>query len=122
VKRGRNAVAFITAAIEKEVSSTFNVGTGKSVTINRLADVILRVMGGKDLEPLYEDPRAGDILHSRAEMSRPVKALGLKLWVTLEEGLRKTISISVGAALPLLGAQELHVFSELFLPSLSHKI
>jgi len=87
----RDVVRFITAAIEKGASGTFNVGTGSSVTIRRLAEVILNVMGREDLKPTFAAPRPGDIMHSEADMSRTLKALGLKAEVALEEGLRETI-------------------------------
>jgi len=87
----RDVVRFIMAAIETGASGTLNVGTGRSVTIRRLAEVVLSVMGREDLKPAFAAPRPGDIMHSEADMSRTLKALGLKAEVALEEGLRETI-------------------------------
>jgi len=87
----RDVARFITAAMEMGASGTFNVGTGRSVTINRLAEVVLSVMNREDLKPAFAAPRPGDIMHSEADMSRTLKALGLKAEVALEEGLRETI-------------------------------
>jgi len=87
----KDTVRFITDAVEGEASGTFNVGTGRSVTVRRLADVILRVMGRENLKPVFEAPRPGDIMHSEADMSRTTKAFALKPEVSLKEGLRETI-------------------------------
>ncbi|MBM5805523.1 MAG: SDR family NAD(P)-dependent oxidoreductase [Candidatus Verstraetearchaeota archaeon] len=87
----RDVGRFITAAIETEASGTFNVGTGRSVTIRRLAAVVLNVMGREDLKPIFAPPRPGDIMYSEADMSRAVKELGIKPEVALKEGLRETI-------------------------------
>ena len=46
---------------------------------------------GKDIAPIYVEPRAGDIKHSQAEISRAKELLGYQPKVTFEEGLSRTI-------------------------------
>jgi UDP-glucose 4-epimerase len=82
----------IVRAIEREVSGTFNIGTGNSVSINHLVGLLLKLMNKEHLEPTHVGPRIGDIRHSRAEISKAIKAFGFEPKVTLDGGLRKTIN------------------------------
>jgi len=50
-------------------TGVFNVALGKRTTINQLLNIINDVMG-TDVEPIYLDPRKGDIKHSVADISR----------------------------------------------------
>lgn len=60
--------ANIQAAISKE-TGIFNIAHGKSTTINQLFDIINEFMG-TGAEPVYMDPRPGDVKHSLADISR----------------------------------------------------
>jgi UDP-glucose 4-epimerase len=66
-----------------------NVATGRSVTVNGLADAVGTVLG-REVEREYRDARAGDVSHSWADVSAAERVLGWKPRVTLEEGLRLT--------------------------------
>ena len=48
----------------------------------------LRDFTGKEIEPVYEDPRPGDVVHSLADISRARDALGYEPRVGAREGLR----------------------------------
>lgn len=77
---------------KKEISGEeFNVGTGKAVTINRLCNILLDLMGKTELEPVYRETRPGDIRHSMADLSKVSKDLGFRPEFSLEEGLRLLI-------------------------------
>jgi UDP-glucose 4-epimerase len=65
--------ANIQAAISKE-TGIFNIAHGKSTTINQLFDIINEFMG-TGAEPVYMDPRPGDVKHSLADISR-AKSIG----------------------------------------------
>jgi len=65
-----------------------NVGTGKQITINQLAEILLELSGRSDLKPKYVAPRKGDIRNSCADISKAIRALGYEPKVTLKEGLR----------------------------------
>ncbi|MDE3170121.1 MAG: SDR family oxidoreductase [Acidobacteriota bacterium] len=67
----------------------FNGGTGARITLNRVLK-LLQEITGKTVCAKYEPPRAGDILHSQAEISLARKVLGYEPRVLFEEGLRRT--------------------------------
>jgi nucleoside-diphosphate-sugar epimerase len=66
-----------------------NVATGRSVTVNELADAVGEVLG-RPVEKDYRDARAGDVSHSWADVRAAEALLGWRPRVTLEEGLRLT--------------------------------
>jgi UDP-glucose 4-epimerase len=66
-----------------------NVATGRSVTVNELADAVGAVLG-RPVEKDYHEARAGDVSHSWADVSTAEAVLGWRPRVTLEEGLRLT--------------------------------
>ncbi len=76
-------------ATESDATGVFNIGTGKRVSINELARLITRLIG-KDIEPIYQESRPGDIRHSLADISK-AKQFGYNPKYNLEEGLRETI-------------------------------
>jgi len=69
---------------------TINVGCGQRVTLNELVRMIGRLVG-REVKPVYEAPRAGDVLHSLAGIEKAGRLLGYQPSVVLEEGLRRTI-------------------------------
>ena len=56
-------------ACQSSQNGVFNVALGRSTTINQLLDTINEVMG-TDVDPIYLEPRAGDIKHSLADISK----------------------------------------------------
>jgi len=76
-------------AAESEACGVFNIGNGKSITVNELAKQVLSITGSK-AEPVHEEPRPGDITHSVADISR-ARAIGYEPKYTLEEGLKRTV-------------------------------
>jgi len=66
-----------------------NVATGRSVTVNALADAIATVVG-RPVVKEYLAPRAGDVSHSWADIRAAQQILGWQPRVSLEEGLRLT--------------------------------
>jgi dTDP-D-glucose 4,6-dehydratase len=69
----------------------FNIGGGEGITINHLANLILKLMGKDYLKPIYAQPRPGDIRHSIADISRAWKELGFKPKIGLEVGIKELI-------------------------------
>jgi len=55
---------------ESRVTGVFNIGCGESITLNRLVGLIIRIWGKGEINPEYASPRAGDIRHSLADISR----------------------------------------------------
>jgi UDP-glucose 4-epimerase len=73
------------AAMEHGDGEVFNVATGMSVTIRELAEIIVEGVGS-DVDIVYEDDRAGDVRHSRADVGKI--AGWWKSEIKLQEGLK----------------------------------
>ena len=68
-----------------------NIGTGRSITIKELAQIMNAV--SKTHSPLKKTPtRQGDVLHSKADISRAGTILKWEPRIDLEQGLRKLIA------------------------------
>jgi nucleoside-diphosphate-sugar epimerase len=74
----------------RAAGGVFNVACGERVTLNRLVSE-LRDLINPDVEPVYAAPRAGDIKHSLADLSRAREELGYEPSVDLREGLERTL-------------------------------
>jgi UDP-glucose 4-epimerase len=68
----------------------FNIGTGKSQTLNEVYAAIAEQLGFSG-KPKYGPPREGDIRHSLADIARATQELGYQPKVQFREGLRKTV-------------------------------
>ncbi len=68
----------------------FNVACGDRITVNSMLQQINKITG-KDIAPIYADPRPGDIKHSQADITRAKEHLGYQPKISFEEGLRNTI-------------------------------
>jgi nucleoside-diphosphate-sugar epimerase len=75
---------------EKTSGEVINIATSSRISLNELIS-ILRKITDRDIDPVYADPRKGDVRHSLADISRAQKLIGYKPIVDLEKGLRKTI-------------------------------
>jgi len=73
-------------AAESDACGVFNIGTGKSISINRLAKLIIKVIGN-DANLVYQEPRPGDVRDSLADISR-AKLFSHEPQYSLEQGLR----------------------------------
>jgi UDP-glucose 4-epimerase len=69
----------------------FNIGSGEGVTINYLANLILKSMGREDLKPIYAPPRPGDIRLSIADITRAGEKLKFEPKMKLEIGIKGII-------------------------------
>ena len=78
------------AATQGAAGMTFNVGTGRSVSLLVILEHIQQMLGTK-ISPHMEPPRVGDVRDSLADISQTEKVLGYAPQVDLEEGLRKTV-------------------------------
>jgi UDP-glucose 4-epimerase len=74
-------------AAESDVIGVFNIGQGRSIAINDVAKLIMRIMN-KDLDVIHEDERAGEIRHSVADISKAT-LFGYEPRYDLEHGLRQ---------------------------------
>ena len=86
-----NAVLANILAAERDVSGeAINVGCGDRVTINELV-AALNDRLDTDLDPIYDDPRPGDVRHSHADVSKASALLGYEPVVGFEDGLDRTV-------------------------------
>lgn len=69
----------------------FNVGTGQGTTVLELVDVLNRLLGTK-LTAKHAPARAGDVRHSRADISRARAHLGYEPRVPLAVGMERTLA------------------------------
>ncbi len=82
--------ANIKAADSLGVSGAFNIASGKSVTINRLVEMITK----NEINPIkieHGPERAGDVRHSLADISLARQRLNFTPTVDLEKGLEEYI-------------------------------
>ena len=77
-------------AAESDAKGVYNVATGKRITINELASVIMAIMG-RDLDPIHEKQREGDVLHSLGDITKAKKDFGYAPGDKLEENLKETV-------------------------------
>ncbi|MBI1797649.1 MAG: NAD-dependent epimerase/dehydratase family protein [Candidatus Eisenbacteria bacterium] len=64
----------------------FNIGTGTTFTINRLAEAF-RAVAGPNLVFEHRPPRKGEVLHSQAKVDHAAKAFGFRPAIAIERGL-----------------------------------
>lgn len=69
----------------------FNIGTGKSQTLNDVYFSIAKILGFRE-QPIYGPSRQGDIQHSLASIDRARTELGYKPKDDFFEGLEKTVA------------------------------
>ncbi|HVP17113.1 MAG TPA: SDR family oxidoreductase [candidate division Zixibacteria bacterium] len=75
---------------EKAVGETCNIATGTPHTINELIQKIREKLG-KQLKPIYKNPRQGDIRDSYASIEKAKRMLGYKPKFSLEKGITKLV-------------------------------
>jgi UDP-glucose 4-epimerase len=85
----KDAVEATILIAESDTDGVFNIGSGKSITINRLAKTIIDAMG-RDIKPIYREPRPGDIRHSLADISK-ARRIGYSPEYNIDAGLKETI-------------------------------
>lgn len=78
-------------AAESDVTGIYNIGRGESVSINQLAELVIKLIGD-NIKPVHGQPRPGDIRHSLADISR-AKEFGYAGKYNLKEGLKETIRV-----------------------------
>lgn len=87
-----NVEANILAMTSEKVGKgeAINIACGKSYTLLELVDTINKILD-KNVEAKFSDPRAGDIKHSLADVSKAKELLGYEAKFDFEEGLKQTI-------------------------------
>jgi len=67
-----------------------NIGCGTRVDLNTMVGVFNEVLG-TSFEPIYEPRRAGDVMHSMADITAARRLLGYEPQVDFRDGLARTL-------------------------------
>jgi len=88
-----NVVDGVLRACTAEAASgeVINVATGGRISLNTLFTT-LRTLVGARVEPIYADPRPGDVKDSQADISKARRILRYQPTVAFEDGLQKTVA------------------------------
>ncbi len=78
------------APVERVNGRAFNAGTGKSVTLKEVLELLEEIFGSA-LPPRFAPAQAGDVRHSRAETTAAQAALGFSASCALRDGLVSTV-------------------------------
>jgi UDP-glucose 4-epimerase len=71
------------------VGETINLGSGRSISINDLANQVSETVGRKDAEIIHDAPRPGDVRNLCADITKAQHLLGFAPNVELRDGLSK---------------------------------
>lgn len=75
------------AASEEAVGEVINLGQGKEISINRLAELIGSIVGRNRVEIRHVPARPGDVLRLYSDSSRAREKIGYSPQIGFEEGL-----------------------------------
>ena len=80
----------IIAALTTDAKNTaYNLSTTEETSLNELVQVLSRI-AGKEITPVYDKPREGDIYRSSLNNKKAICNLSWKPQVSLKEGLTRT--------------------------------
>lgn len=68
-----------------------NVATGGRISLNQLFTAVRDITGAR-VEPVYAEPRAGDVRDSQADITKAQQLLGYSPTVSFEDGLARTVA------------------------------
>ena len=83
------AANLLAATQPAAVGEIFNIGTGIGSSLEELIGILDQV-SGKENPVIHADPRAGEVIHSRANIGKARKMLGYSPKTTFKEGLPLT--------------------------------
>lgn len=83
-----NLLAATTPEADRKI---LNIGSGKQVTINQLAEKIIDLCARPNVHLKHVNPRQGDIKHSRADITSAKHILKYEVKYDLRRGLKQTI-------------------------------
>jgi UDP-N-acetylglucosamine 4-epimerase len=82
------------------VGQVFNIACHQQITILGLFKLIRDLVGAAGVEPNHTPPRAGDVRHSFADISRAKALLGYEPEWSLRDGLAKTVEFFTRSGRP----------------------
>jgi UDP-glucose 4-epimerase len=81
----------LAARVKHTAGEVINIACGQAVTVNETIDIINELLG-KNIEPIYTDPRPGDVRHSLADITLAQKTMAYRPKVPFREGLQLAIN------------------------------
>lgn len=85
--------ATMLALTEKNaVGEVFNISTGKATTINEIVQILQEIMDKKNMKPIHQRPKEGEIRHSYGSIEKARTLLGYEPTFTLEKGLKELVN------------------------------
>jgi len=75
----------------RAAGEAFNIGTGKKVTVNKVARLLKKITKKSSLQDVYSDPRPGDVRHGYADITKAGRILAYKPKFSLEQGLTELV-------------------------------
>ena len=80
----------LAARAKQTAGQVINIACGRAVTVNEIIDMINTSLG-KNVKPIYTDPRSGDVKHSLADITAAKKLIGYKPIIQFKDGLKLAI-------------------------------
>lgn len=77
-------------AAEKSRNETYNISTGRRVTVNEMVETLDKVMG-KEVKKQYVEQPEGDARHTHADSTKAKKQLGFQPQTDFETGTKKCV-------------------------------
>jgi UDP-glucose 4-epimerase len=81
----------LAATMSDATGKTFNLGSGKEVSVNDIVRLLLHALDRPDHPVVYGPPRPGDVLRLLADTRRARECLGYAPSTTLDIGLKRTV-------------------------------
>lgn len=79
------------AETTKGIGAVINIANGERISLNELLKEVQELTNTTKVSVEYKPPRAGDVLHSLADITRAREMLGFQPRIGLREGLQLTI-------------------------------
>ena len=74
---------------ESLIGETVNIAFGKERSIKEVVEIVLKTLRKKNLKPVYQEKRPGDVRRHFADTRKAKKILKFSAKTTLEEGIKK---------------------------------
>lgn len=69
------------------VGETINIGTGIATSLNQIVNLLLEILNKKYKNPIYSNPRPGDVRHGYADIKEAQELLGFKPNIFIKKGI-----------------------------------
>ena len=76
---------------QNAVGEVFIIASGNTISVYELAKELQQITNTGHLMPIFTEPRAGDIRHCSADISKAEKLLGFRPKIRLEDGLSSLV-------------------------------